>query len=287
MTATVTETDRGIPDAPSIEAQMAGSVRSARRMASRRRNAVLATQIGVLVAFLGLWQGGADSGALPNATLFYGSPSGVFEALASNWDRLLGSLGATITAAFMGFAVGVGSALVIGVVLTQVPFLARVSDPYITVLTGLPRIALAPLFVLWFGIGSSAKIALAFSLVFFIVLINVLAGFKGVDKDLVVMARSFGATPARVVAGVILPASLPVLFAGLRLGVVFSILGVIAMEMTAAQNGLGLDIVRFGQTMQPNGIFAALVVLAVAMALLNWVLRSLEARLLRWVPERN
>ncbi|ODU07721.1 MAG: hypothetical protein ABS81_00630 [Pseudonocardia sp. SCN 72-86] len=248
---------------------------------------VFATQIAVLAAFLGLWQWGADSGTLGNADLFYGSPSGVFNALVDNWDRLLASLGATAAAAFGGFAIGVGCALLIGVLLTQIPFLARVADPYITVLTGLPRIALAPLFVLWFGIGSSAKMALAFSLVFFIVLINVLAGFRGVDNDIVVMARSFGATRLKVVTGVTLPASLPVLFAGLRLGIVFSILGVIAMEMTAASNGLGLDIIRFGQTLQPNGIFAALVILAIAMALLNWVLRTIEGRLLAWVPDRR
>lgn len=285
--STVSPIEAARPATVPVAERMAESVHTARRSANRRRAAVLVSQLGVLVVFLGLWQWGASSGALPNADLFYGSPSGVFDALVVNWDRLLSALAATAAAAFGGFAIGVGSALVLGVVLTQVPFLARVADPYITVLTGLPRIALAPLFVLWFGIGSSAKIALAFSLVFFIVLINVLAGFRGVDRDIVVMARSFGASRTAVVTGVVLPASLPVLFAGLRLGLVFSILGVIAMEMTAASNGLGLDIIRFGQTLQPNGIFAALVVLAVAMALLNWVLRTVEGRLLSWVPDRR
>ena len=272
---------------PVIETAMAESVREARQASTRRQTWVVLAQVGILVVFLGLWQWGADSGALPNASLFYGSPSGVFGMLVDNWQSFLASLGATVSAAFMGFAIGVVCALAIGVLLSQVSVLNRIADPFITVLTGLPRIALAPLFVLWFGINDVAKIALSFSLVFFIVLINVLAGFQSVDQDLVVMAKSFGAQKRQVVAGVALPASFPVLFAGLRLGVVFSILGVIASEMTASQDGLGLDIVRFGQTLEPNGIFAALVVLAAAMAVLNGVLRAIESRLLKWVPDRN
>lgn len=270
-----------------IKAAMDKSVDQARRRTKRTRVAVVFSQIAVLVIFLGAWQWAADSGFLENADLFYGSPSGVYRMLLDNSEHLWESLAATMSAAFIGFAIGVVAAVIVGVLLSQVAFINRVVDPYIVVLTGMPRIALAPLFVLWFGIGDTAKIALSISLVFFIVLINVLAGFKSVDEDLVVMAKSFGAKEGNLVTKIALPSAVPVLFAGLRLGLVFSILGVIASEMTAARDGLGLDVIIYAQTLRPNGIFAVLVILAAVMALLNWVLSLIEARLLRWVPDRR
>lgn len=271
MTVTANDADtETVPGGPvgsrNLDTAMRDSVSTARSRTRRTTVVVLLSQVAVLAAFLGLWQWAADSGRLKSAPLFYGSPSGVYDMLTSNFGDLMSSLMATFRAAVTGFGLGVAAALVIGVILSQVPFLNRVANPYIVVLTGLPRIALAPIFVLWFGIGTTAKVALAFSLVFFIVLINVLAGFKSVNKDLVVMAQSFGASRLHVVMKVALPAAVPVLFAGLRLGLVFSILAVIASEMTAAHDGLGLDVVQYAQTMQPNGVFAVLVVLAAAMA---------------------
>lgn len=270
-----------------IKSEMEKSVVQARQKSRQSRISVLVSQVAILVIFLGAWQWAADSGFLKNANLFYGSPSGVYQMLIDNREHLFESLMATITAAFIGFAIGVVAAVIVGVLLSQVAFINRVVDPYIVVLTGMPRIALAPLFVLWFGIGDTAKIALSVSLVFFIVLINVLAGFKSVDEDLIVMATSFGAKEGNLVTKIALPSAVPVLFAGLRLGLVFSILGVIASEMTAAKNGLGLDVIIYAQTMRPNGIFAVLLILAAAMALLNWVLSLIEKRLLRWVPARH
>ncbi len=271
---------------PEVQAAMDLSVTQARSRTRRRRIAIVITQLAIVVIFLGAWELAANNGVLKNAPLFYGSPSGIVESITKNWAKLLASLGSTLYAAFLGFAVGVIAALLVGVLLSQVSFLNRVVDPFVVVLTGLPRIALAPLFVLWFGIGDTSKIALSVSLVFFIVLINVLAGFRSVDKDLIIMAKSFGASRGDTVRKVALPSSIPILFAGLRLGLVFSILGVIAMEMTAARSGLGLDVVRYAQGFQPDGVFSVLVVLAATMALLNWGLSLLEKRLQRWAPDR-
>ncbi|GAF47614.1 ABC transporter permease [Rhodococcus wratislaviensis] len=270
-----------------ISTVMARSVSRARSRTRRTRFAVTATQIAVLVVFLGAWQWGASSGKLANSDLFWGSPSGILQMLVDNYSHLFGSLVATFSAALVGFVISVVVAVAFGIVLSQVSFINRVLDPYIIALTGMPRIALAPLFVLWFGIGDMAKIALCISLVFFIVLINVLAGFKGVNEDLVLMARSFGAGRGQIIAKITVPAAVPVLFAGLRLGLVFSILAVIASEMTAARDGLGLDVVQYAQTLRPNGIFAILVILATVMALLNWLLGVVERKLLRWAPDQR
>jgi NitT/TauT family transport system permease protein len=151
-------------------------------------------------------------------------------------------------------------------------------------LAGVPRIALAPLFVLWFGISDTAKIALSVSLVFFVVLFNMRAGVRSVDGDLLTMSRTLGANRRQIFLSVIMPACVPTLFAGFRLAIVFSVLGVIASEMTAARSGLGMQVVAYSQNLQPDGVFAVLALLAAVMALLNGVLQLIERRLLRWVP---
>lgn len=279
-------TDTAVAVAASpVEAAMKSSVRQALRRQRKATLGVRLIQIVILTLFLGGWELGYRNEWFDNGDLFFGSPWGVVNQLWDDRGDLWGGLTATIKAASIGFAIGSLAAMAVGILVGQIRFADRVLDPFFVVLTGIPRIALAPLFVLWFGITDKAKIALSISLVFFVVLFNMRAGVRGVDRDLVTVSRTLGANRIQQFLKVTLPSSVPVLFAGFRLAIAFSILGVIASEMTASRAGLGREIIKYGQTLQPNGVFAVLTLLAVVMSLLNGVLQLVERRLLRWLPD--
>jgi ABC-type proline/glycine betaine transport system permease subunit len=139
----------------------------------------------------------------------------------------------------ISFVLGSVAALALGLVFVMFPKVERALDPYLTVLNAMPRLALAPLFLLWFGLGLGSKVAVGTSLAFFIVLANTVAGIRGVSQDLVTLSRSLGATPRQVFFKVTLPSAVPVIFSGLRLALIYSMLGVVGAELIAAEHGLG------------------------------------------------
>ena len=146
----------------------------------------------------------------------------------------------------------------------------------------LPRIALVPLFILWFGLGIGSKIALGVSLTFFIVLSSTVAGIRGVSQDHVTLTRTLGASSRQMFFSVTLPGAVPVLFSGLRLGVIYALLGVVGAEVIASERGLGQQLAYLGSTFNVNGVWSLLFDLAVIgvliMKLMNWI----ERRLLHW-----
>ena len=151
-------------------------------------------------------------------------------------------------------------------------------------LNSLPRVALAPLIILWFGIGITAKVVTAFTLVFFILLVNTLGGAKNVDNDILTIARLMGASERDILWKVTLPSALPWIFAGLNLGLTYSLLGVIVAEILASNHGLGYVIASSAATFNTAGVFAGLITLAVVAWLFSALMRNVEARLLRWKP---
>ncbi|MEU8803239.1 ABC transporter permease [Spirillospora sp. NPDC048819] len=267
--------------------QMREAVRQARGRKRRRTVSVRFAQLGLVIAILGSWELMSRTGVLPDAKLFYGNPTGVGAFLWENHGHLAANAVATVYASFLGFTLGASSGIVVGLLFGRFEFLERTFDPVMNVLASLPRIALAPLFLLWFGISDTAKVALAISIVFFVVLFNTLAGVRSVEGELRTVATLLGASSRQVFVKVVLPGAVPVLFAGLRLALMFSILGVVGSEMIAARQGLGLDVVVYGQNLQPNGVFAVLAILATVSGVFSAVLRLVEGRLLRWMPERT
>lgn len=288
----VVDTAKSAPDTDLVDhatrdRKMAEAVRAKRAEKRRRSITVHLLQLGLVIVILGSWEIMARTGVLPDAEMFYGSPSGVFQFLIDERTHLLQNAWYTVYASFIGFTIGSLAAIAVGLLFGRFPVLERTFDPVVSVLASLPRIALAPLFLLWFGISNTAKVALAISIVFFVVLFNTLAGIKSVDSDLRTVSMLLGASQRQVFMKVVLPGSVPVLFAGLRLALMFSILGVIGSEMIAARNGLGLDVVVYGQLLQPNGVFAVLAILALVSALFSAVLRIVENRLLKWMPSNS
>jgi NitT/TauT family transport system permease protein len=155
-------------------------------------------------------------------------------------------------------------------------------EPYLAVLNAMPRFALAPLFLLWFGLGLGSKVAVGTSLSFFIVLANTVAGIRGVSADLVILSRSLGATPKQVFFKVTLPGAVPVIFSGLRLALVFSMLGVVGAEIIAAEHGLGQTLSYLQSTFNMNGVMGLLALLATLGMLVTRGMTRLEKRLPKW-----
>ncbi len=216
---------------------------------------------------------------------FFGTPSGIALYL---WDgfvvgrKLWLELGYTVTGTLVSFLLGSVSALLLGLVFVMSPKVERAMDPYLMVLNAMPRFALAPLFLLWFGLGIGSKIAVGTSLAFFIVLANTVAGIRGVSTDLVVLSRTLGATPRQIFFKVTLPSAVPVIFSGLRLALIFSMLGVVGAEIIAAEHGLGQTLAYLQSTFNMNGVMALLALLSMLGMAVTRGMTRLEKTLLKW-----
>lgn len=239
--------------------------------------------VAFVAVLLGAWELAARSGRLDQT--FFGQPSGIASFL---WRELITThqlwteLGWTLLGTFSSFVLGSVTAILTGLLFVCMPRVERVLEPYLTALNAMPRIALAPLLILWFGLGVASKIAIGFSLVFFIVLSSTVAGMRGVSQDHATLTRTLGASGTQQFRFVTLPGAVPVIFSGLRLGLIYGMLGVVGGEIIAAEHGLGQKLAYLGSTFNMNGVMALLLVLAVLGLAVTWSMSALERRLLHW-----
>lgn len=215
---------------------------------------------------------------------FFGQPSGVAKFLWANAGKakLWIDLGWTMAGVLSSFVIGSVAAFLVGLMFVRWPALERFADPYFNAFNVMPRIALAPLFILWFGLGLGSKIALGFTLTFFIVLSATVAGIRGVSQDHVTLCRTLGAGASTTFFQVTLPGAVPVIFSGLRLGLVYALLGVVGAEIIASEKGLGQTLAYLGSTFDINGVMALLLVLALLGVAITRLMTWLERRLLHW-----
>jgi len=215
---------------------------------------------------------------------FFGQPSGVASYLKDNLatTKFWTDLGWTLAAVAASFMLGSLAAFALGLVFVRWPAIERFADPYFNALNVMPRIALAPLFILWFGLGLGSKIAVGCSLTFFIVLSATVAGIRGVSQDHVTLCRTLGAGAAATFFEVTLPGAVPVIFSGLRLGLIYALLGVVGTEIIASEQGLGQTLAYLGSTFDINGVMALLLVLALLGVGIVRFMTWLEKRLLHW-----
>lgn len=236
-----------------------------------------------LAVFLGSWELASSRGWLDPT--FFGRPSGIghflYEGFVSE-PKLWLDLGYTMVGTLASFVLGSTLAILLGLIFVAFPRFERAADPYLTLLNAMPRIALVPLFLLWFGLGLGSKIAVGTSLAFFIVLANTVAGIRGVSGDLLTLTRSLGASPLQLFTHVTLPSAVPVIASGLRLALVYSMLGVIGAELIAAEHGLGQTLAYMQSTFNMNGVMGLLFVLALLGMLVTSAMSRLERTLLRW-----
>lgn len=236
-----------------------------------------------VVALTGLWEAAAAGGWLDPT--FFGRPSGIVAYLWKGFvsdGRLWLDLGYTLAGALLSFIGGSVCAVAAGLLFMLFPAFHRSAEPYLTLLNAMPRIALAPLFLLWFGLGIGSKIAVGFSLTFFIVLAATVAGIRSVNSDHLVLSRTLGATPRQVFSKVTLPSAVPVMFSGLRLGLIFSLLGVVGAELLAAEHGLGQTLAYLQSTFNMDGVMGLLFLLAFLGLGVTLLMNRLERRLLAW-----
>lgn len=241
-------------------------------------------QFGVLIAALVAWQLVYHFQLLDSVILR--SPGQVFGYLrdAIEDGELQDNTWATMQAVVTAFALAGIVGIVAGLTLGLLPRVNQVLSPFLDAVNAMPRIALAPVFIVWLGIGVGAKVALAFSLVVFIVLANTQAGVKSADSEIVRLSWVLGTNRLQLFVKVLLPVAVPSIFAGLRLGLIYALLAVVGSEIIAAQNGLGQRVAYYSSVYKLEAVYGMLLVLAAIAAILNMLMSAAERWLLRWQP---
>jgi NitT/TauT family transport system permease protein len=219
------------------------------------------------VLVIGMWE--ALIPALGVSKIIMVAPSAIVMALVQllQTPRFYEHLGVTVWETLAGYAIGVVVALVLGTLISQSRLFEKTLYPYVVAFQAVPKTAIAPLFVIWFGFGLTSKIVIAALVAFFPMLVNVIEGLKSADGDKIDMLRVVGASRWQVFKMVQLPNAMPFVFAGLDVGIVFALLGAIVGEFVGAQRGLGYLILQ-AQTNLDIATFMAVVVVLAAMGLL-------------------
>jgi NitT/TauT family transport system permease protein len=240
--------------------------------------------LGALVVFG--WQALTSVGWLDR--FFFSRPSDILGRLAqliwtgSIWPHLL----VTLEEAFLAFVLGVASGVLFGFLLARVPFLSGLLDPYIRALNALPRVVLAPIFLLWFGLGIWSKVALGVTVVFFVVFFNTYQGVREVDPVILNNARMLGASERQLLRHVLIPSALTWIFSSLHISIGFALIAVVVGEYMGASHGIGYMISQAEGVFDTTGVFAGMMILSASVLLVGFFVDRLERRLLRWKPEQ-
>jgi NitT/TauT family transport system permease protein len=261
------------------QARSAATGRSSHRLPSFV--VLTAWRLALTAVLLVAWEVAATTVSSP---FWISQPTRVFERLVTltTSGLLFLHVWATLQAALLGLALGGVVGVGLGLLLGAYPRVAAVFDPLVMGFNSLPRVALAPLFIIWFGIGLPSKVVLAFSLVVFPVLINTYQGVRGVDRDLVDMLRTMCASPLQIARRVTIPSTLPWIFAGLRIGLGMSLIGAVVGELVGSNRGVGYYVEAAASNFDTTGVFAGLVILIVMTIALNELSKLVEGRLFRW-----
>lgn len=252
----------------------------------RGRNDILAWQLLLVVVFLGSWQ--VLSGTVIDS--FWVSRPSDIVAYIYQWvffGDFVRHLSFTMAATFLGFGMGAVSGFALGLVLGRAEFWARVLDPFLVAINGIPRVALAPLFVVWFGIDLLPKVVLVFTLVFFVIFYNTYSGVRNVERHYVDLAWVMGADDRTLFRKVMLPAAMPYIFLGIKLSIPYALIGAIIGEFVASSAGLGWKIQVETSLYNTTGTMAGLVVLMSIVMAMNWILDRAERRVLAWRPAQR
>jgi len=193
----------------------------------------------------------------------------------------------TLSQAMMGFASAAIAGMVIGSFIAQSRFVERTLYPYLIAIQTTPKVAIAPLFIIWFGFGMTSKVIMAGIVAFLPILVNVIAGLQSADPQRIELMRSLRASRWQIFRMVKLPSAMPMIFAGLHIGVIFSILGAIVGEFVGSRAGLGNLILQMNFNLDTAGVFAALACLSAMGITLHLVMHWLQSKLVFWANEHQ
>ncbi|WP_327294852.1 MULTISPECIES: ABC transporter permease [unclassified Streptomyces] len=265
-----------------------GRTEERQRAARNRRAVVYVSRALLLIAVVALWEILARAKVIDPFN--FSMPSKIWDqirewalhgtAQGSLWEQIW----YTMYEALFGWVIGVVSGVVLGITLGRIRFLSDVLGPYIKVLNAIPRIVLAPVFLIWFGLGPASKVASAVVLVFFPVFFNAFQGAREVDRNLVANARILGASNRRVTFQVVIPSATSWIFTSLHVSFGFALIGAIVGEYIGATKGLGLLVSASQGTFNAAGVYAAMVILAIVALITEGLLTFAERRLFRWRP---
>ena len=247
-------------------------------LASHRLQSLL-----LAVAVIAVWQGAC--GFFQISPLVLPAPGAIVArlyALFASGD-IWPHLWATVVEIVSGFVFGVLAGLVIGAMVSLIPVIERLIYPYLVALQTLPKVAIAPLFIIWFGYGMTSKVVITALVCFFPILVSVVAGFHATDRDQLDMMKAFGATQWQTLVRLRIPSALVLIFAGLEIAAVLAVIGAIVGEFVGAQVGLGYLIVALNFSLDVPGVFAVLFVLSVIGLAMHGAMRLAARRYIFWI----
>ena len=281
-------TDTPVALAAPVELSEADVQQTARHERRKRLLRVWAGRIILPVVVIGGWQLCTETGVVDK--FYYGQPSLIWQALVDLFTKGTGfgsiwfNLWVTIREAIFGFLLGTITGIVFGLLLGQNRTLSDICSPYIKALNSVPRIILGSIFVVAFGLGILPKVLLAAVLVFFIVFFNAFQGVREVDQNLVANVRVLGASPLQVARHVTVPSAITWIIASLHTAFGFAIIGALVGEVLGSTAGVGLVIVQAQGHLDPNTVFACMILMALVTLLAEFLLTVLEKRVLSWRP---
>ncbi len=252
-------------------------------------------QLGMLIAFFVFWHVMTKPGLVPHflfakendAAFFLGEPLKIFARI---WEwfavkrDIYPHLWITLVETVLAFAIGTVAGLLMGMWLALSPMAAAILDPYIKAFNSMPRIILAPIFAVWFGLGIASKVALGFTLVFFIVFFNVYQGVKEVSPTVLANARMLGAGQRQLLRYVYLPSATSWVFSSLHTSVGLAFVGAVVGEYLGSANGVGYLIHQAEMVFDINTVMAGILVLTAFALVLDKAVGIVEERLMKWQP---
>ena len=264
---------------------------AAMKAMARRKYVVLFWQIAILVAILGLWQLASDLHWID--PFFYSSPYGIglrlWEWITEGTESgsLWYHLGVTMEEALIGFVIGSVTGVLVGVALGRNRLASDILSIYIKAINSIPRVVLAPIFVMIMGLGLPSKVALAFIMVFFVVFANAFQGVREADRNMIANARILGASNWLVTRNVILPSAMSWIFASLHVSFSFAIIGAIVGEFVGSLAGIGYLISIAKGTYDAAGLYAAIILVMLVTLGAEYVMTLIENRITRWRPQQH
>jgi NitT/TauT family transport system permease protein len=234
----------------------------------------------LLALILGLWELVPQTGLLPE--LFLPSLSKTLTVLAQDWREYFDALLVTLYEVIFAMVIACGVGILVGAVVGGVALLRDLLLPVFSSLYAVPIVILYPIFTAWFGIGSESKIAFAGIYGFFPVMLSTAAGIRTIDAQYLLAARSMGASVPQQITRVIIPASIPTVLTGLRLGGALTIIGVVVSEMLTSAAGIGYLVTRYRTILDSPHVFAAIVMILVLSVAFDIIARRIERRTLAW-----
>ncbi|SDY16794.1 NitT/TauT family transport system permease protein [Saccharopolyspora shandongensis] len=252
-----------------------------RRARIKEKVTVWAVRLGALGAFLWGWWYVSSNQVLDPALI--SAPGDVARTFINQLSdsTFWTDVGSTFSGAMVGLVIGSAAGILAGVIFARVPVLHTAASPFLTLMNSLPRPALAPIFILWFGLGFGPKALVAISVVFFVLMTNTMSAIKGLDHDISQLAKSLGMTRRQRFFKIEFPAALPSIVGGLRLGAVYSVLGAVVSEMVGAYTGLGQRLVVMTNNFLVADTFAILLAMGILSMFLDLVISGLQRLVIR------